>query len=206
MRSDGAGQVVRLTNSPNAQWATSFSPDGRRLLYTQDNPPNHSDLWTLTLADVEGDRPTVAASEAFLQTPFDEDSATVSPDGHWVAYDSDESGRRGVYVRPLAGQGGKWAVSTDGGAHPVWSRAKPELLYSTEGGIMVVNYTSSGQKYSPGKPQVWLKKTVVDFDLAADGRRCIVVQKETAAEPGLRQLTFLLNFFGELHRRIDVAR
>jgi eukaryotic-like serine/threonine-protein kinase len=118
MRSDGGGPAVRLTNSPDAQEPTSFTPDGRHLLYAQVNPPNHADLWRLTFEGVHGDRPTVSASEPFLQTPFDEDHATVSPDGRWVAYESTESGRRDVYVRPFAGQTGKWAVSTSGGSRP----------------------------------------------------------------------------------------
>ena len=123
-----------------------------------------------------------------------------------LAYGKSESGRRDVYVRPFAGQSGKWAVSTSGGSRPVWSRAKPQLLYSTDGGIMVVDYTAPGQVFNPGKPQVWLKERVLDFDLAADGRRCVIMQEENPREPGPRQFTFLLNFFDELRRRVNVAR
>jgi hypothetical protein len=81
MRSDGAGETVRLTTSPTLQQGTSFSPDGRRLLYTETNPPNQNDVWTLTFDNVQSDRPSVVASKPFLQTPFDEDDASFSPDG-----------------------------------------------------------------------------------------------------------------------------
>jgi hypothetical protein len=76
----------------------------------------------------------------------------------------------------------------------------------TDGGIMVVDYTTPGQIFNPGKPQAWLKKSVLEFDLAADGSRCLIMHEETPRDPGPRQFTVLLNFFGELRRRVDVAR
>jgi Tol biopolymer transport system component len=131
---------------------------------------------------------------------------TLSPDGKWVAYISDESGRNEVYVRPFEGAQGKWAVSTTGGSHPVWSRNERQLFYGSADGINVVNFTSSGQTFSAGKPQVWSNKTVEDFDMAPDGKRYIVIQKETPVQQGPAQLTFLVNFFGELRRRVDAAQ
>ena len=205
MRSDGTGEAVRLTNNANDQYGRSFSPDGTKLLYTQANPPS-DDLWVLTLEDSRSDHPKVVAAQPFLQTPFTEAEPTLSPDGKWVAYISDESGRNEVYVRPFEGAQGKWAVSTTGGWHPVWSRNERQLFYGSADGINVVNFTSSGQTFSAGKPQVWSNKTVEDFDMAPDGKRCIVIQKETPVQQGPAQLTFLVNFFDELRRRVDAAQ
>ena len=93
---------------------------------------------------------------AFLKTPSTEHEPTFSPDGHWLAYSSNETGRQEVYVRPFPGPGGQWQISTGGGAGPTWSRAKPELFYGTPNGqIMVVPFTGDGDSFLPEKPQLW---------------------------------------------------
>jgi serine/threonine-protein kinase len=206
-RSDGTGETVRLTNNPENQAPQSFSPDGRRLVFVQSTTSNHNDLWTLPLKNTDSDHPEVAAAEPFLQTPFDETDAALSPDGRWVAYTSNESGKADVYVRPFPEPGGKWPVSAGGGTAPVWSKTERKLFYGTEDGIMVVTYTATGQTFTAGKPQLWFKKPDLGFfELAPDGKRFAVVQSETPAQPGVTQLTVVLNYFSELRRRIDAAR
>ena len=85
------------------------------------------DIWVLPLEEGQEPRPV-------LVTPFDENSAVFSPDGHWLAYDSDESGRTEVYVRPYPGPGARVQVSTDGGRNPVWARDGRVYFTSTRGG------------------------------------------------------------------------
>ena len=146
-------------------------------------------------------------AEPFLQTPFDEAQAAVSPDGHWVAYVSDESGKHEVYVRSFSGSGGKWPVSSAGGSAPVWSKRERKLFYGTDEGIMLVTYAEAGQTFTPGKPQLWVKKTNLGpFELAPDGKRFAVAEEETPTQRSTTQLTVVLNYFGELRRRLAAAR
>ena len=113
---------------------------------------------------LEGDRkPSV-----FLQTPFQETSPQISPDGRWVAYTSDESGRLEVYVRPFPGPGGKWQVSTDGGSEVAWSPKGNELFYRTgarKEKMMVVDYQTQ-PTFSAGKPRLLFEGNYVGNGLA----------------------------------------
>src|SRR5207249_3264593 len=81
---------------------------------------------------------------------------TFSPDGRWIAYRSDESGRDETYVRPFPGPGGKWQISTGGGTNPTWSRTRHELFYGTpDQRIMVAPYTVEGDSFRAEKPRLW---------------------------------------------------
>jgi dipeptidyl aminopeptidase/acylaminoacyl peptidase len=107
-----------------------WSPDGKTLLYAVQDSKNGSDLWALPL---EG------ASEPFavVQSAFDDVQGQFSPDGHWVAYSSNETGRYQVYVKPFAGPGGRVQASTAGGAYPRWRRDGQELFYVAADGQMM---------------------------------------------------------------------
>ena len=124
---DGSTPPERLTSEAPLQAAipSSFSPDGSLLLFgarnLADTSPN-TDIFALPLNGERTLRP-------FLQTKFSEQTARFSPDGRWVAYLSNESGRPEVFVRPYPGPGGKWQISTDGGDEPCWSRSGRELFY-----------------------------------------------------------------------------
>ena len=203
MRADNAGEAVRLTDSKNSQFAFSFSPDGKRLAYAEIDPHTNVDLWTLPLDDAGSDHPKVGKPEPFLVTPFNELSPIISPDGHWMAYSSDESGRQELYVRPFPGPGAKWQISTAGGDKPLWSRKAPELFYRSGEGLMVATYSANGGTFVASKPRLWAAKKDIDFfDLAPDGKRFAVMQGEGPEEITPTQVTFLLNFFDELRRRV----
>jgi serine/threonine-protein kinase len=206
MRSDGSGEIVRLTTSPNGQRPRSFSSDGSRLLYEEINPPNGRDLWVLTLDHVNSGRPAVVGAEPLVQTPFDESNGVFSPDGAWVAYESTESGHRNVYVRGFGDRGGKWAISADGGTRPVWSARQSELFYLTRQGIMVVSYTANGSTFNAGNPRMCAKATIEDYDVVHSGKRFVVVKSETPRQTSPRQLRFVLNFVSEVRRRIDAVQ
>jgi Tol biopolymer transport system component len=120
------GREERLVHGSPSDW----SPDGRFLLYTDVDQKNQSDIWILPdPLNKSGARKPVP----FLQTPFDESQAQFSPDGHWVAYTSNESGRPEIYLRPFpapaSGSGVKWQVSSSGGMQPRWRRDGKELFY-----------------------------------------------------------------------------
>jgi len=105
----------------------SWSPDGRRLLYTEDRPGSGSDLW---LMPTEGGAPVPnAPPEPFLRSPANETQGQFSHDGKWIAYVSDESGGPQVYVQPYPATGGKWQISNNGGVQPRWGKDDKELFY-----------------------------------------------------------------------------
>jgi Tol biopolymer transport system component len=207
VRADGAGEAVRLTESKNRQLPFSFSPDGKRLAFTESRLQTNPAIWTLSLDDVESDHPKAGRPEPFLQTSFGAGFPMISPDGRWLAYMSDESGAMEVYVRPFPGPGGKWQVSAGGGSRPVWSKKEPELYYQNPQGMMVASYTAKGGAFVASKPRLWAEKKDLgfSFDLAPDGKRFAVVQAETE-QKGAAQVTFLLNFFDELRRRAPAGK
>ena len=213
IRADGVGEAQRLTETDGKTYHIpgSFSPDGKRLAYTQQQMALESEIWT---APVEGDRdrPRLGKAELFLRTSFWEGHPAFSPDGHWLAYSSDDTGTEELYVRPFPGPGGKWQVSTGGGSNPIWSRKEHKLFFLTpDWKIMVLDYGVTGNSFVPGKPHVWTPKSLAwlggnyPYDLAPDGKRfAVVLSTGGGAEQVQRptdSVTVLLNFFDELRRR-----
>jgi Tol biopolymer transport system component len=192
-------------------WPTSFSPDGRRLAFFENALDTRQDIWTLPLDTSDADHPKTGKPEVFLRTPASEIDGAFSPDGRWMAYASDESGKLEVFVRPFPGPGGKCRISTDGGRLPNWSRDGREVFYpGSDGRIMVTDYVTKGDTFSAGKPRVWSDRLILlstflsrNMDLAPDGKRFAVFPRsETSAKvKGSVHVTVLLNFFDELRRR-----
>ncbi len=149
----------------------------------------------------------------FLRTPFGEEWPAFSPDGRWLAYMSDESGRPEVYVRPFPGPGGKWQISTTGGEMPTWSENGGELFYRTaDSRIMVVTYLIEGDSFRAGRPRLWSEGQFTDrgvarnFDLHPDGKRFAVLKAtEESEQTRLTQVIFVLNWFDEVRRRVASA-
>lgn len=194
MRADGTGETVRLTNSDSIQLPFSFSPDGRWLAFRQSSPETGNDLWVLPLEEVEADHPRPGKPEPILVTPTDENAPMISPDGRWVAYESNESGTREVYVQRFPGLGRKWRITTGSGALPTWSRKRPELFYLGPDGVMVVSYQMSGDTFLASKPRLWARNSNLEwFDLSPDGNRVAVVEAPKP-EQGPAHVTLLLDF------------
>ena len=216
IRSDAAGQAERLLESHNSvvvPW--SLSPDGRRLAYHEISPETGFDIWTLPLDMNDPDHPKPGKPELFLRTPATELVPAFSPNGRWIAYRSDESGTNEIYVRPFPdGSRGKWQISTGGGLFAIWSNDGRELFYETlDNRIMVVDYTVNGDSFGFGKPRLWCDKQIfypgfLNLDLAPDGKRFAVfpMPEDQGGEKGSARLTFLLNFFDELKRRLPAVK
>ncbi len=117
IRSDGSGKPQPLTQSKNIQVPWSFTPDGKRLAFYEQDSKSSFDLWTVPL-ESDGAGLRAGKPEVFLQTPADERTPSFSPDGRWLAYVSDESGTFQVYVRAFPDKGGKWQISNSGGWLP----------------------------------------------------------------------------------------
>ena len=210
IRADGSSEPQQLTSDGIRRIPTSSSPDGKRLAYGQTSFSQGSEIWTALL---EGDRDwgtlgvRLGKAELFLRTTFGIAIPELSPDGRWLAYISDETGSREVYVRPFPGPGGKTQISTSGGLSPVWSRNGRELFFlAPDRRIMVAAYTAKGDSFVAGKPRVWSEKRLLDrpyeiFDLAPDGKRFAVVLYADGTSEPMTQLTVLLNFFDDLRWR-----
>src|SRR5205085_4858766 len=119
----------------------SFTPDGKRLAYFE--IAGAGQIWTVPLAD-QGGQWKAGKPEQFLKSNFSDADPVFSPDGRWLAYDSNESGKNEVYVRafppPPSGQGGKWQISNNGGGTPRWSTRGHELVYHSSNQLVNASY------------------------------------------------------------------
>jgi Tol biopolymer transport system component/predicted Ser/Thr protein kinase len=214
IRADGSGVAQRLTDG-KIQWLQlSLSPDGKRLATARVNNSGGVEIWT---APVEGDasHPRLGTPEPFLQTPFVTILPAFSPDGRWLAYTSGEPGKDGLWVVPFPGPGGGWLISSRGDM-PVWSRNGHELFFLEDlRTIMVAGYTAKGDAFEFSKPRVWSQHPVLDlgsppvgaYDVAPDGKRvAVILNADGTADPKpITHLTFLVNFFDELRRRVPAG-
>jgi serine/threonine-protein kinase len=211
IRTDGSGQPQALTRTRTFLRPWSFTPDGKRLAYLE-TASAKGQILTLPLVD-EGGQWKGGEPEPFSRSSYSERLPSFSPDGRWLAYDSDESGRIEVYVRAFppssAGQGGKWQISNSGGTGARWSRSGLELVYRSGDQVMAARYTVTGDTFAAEKPRVWIAKLGgTEWDLAPDGKRVAVLTPVRSAEAPTREheLVFLLNFSDELQRRVPQRR
>ena len=191
---DGSGPNEVLLSAPLVQWPSSWSPDGRLLVFTEMHPTTGYDIWLLPL---ESDR----KPQPFLHTSFDERQVSFSPDGHWLTYTSDESGRDEIYVREFPGSGQKWQISTEGGSDPVWSPTGQELFYRSSDKMMVVSIMMH-PTFTAGRPSILFEANyergiwaLPYYDVSPDGQHFVMI-KETEAEA--REINVVLNWFEEL--------
>ena len=211
VRADGAIQPQALTLAKTFLRPWSFTPDGKRLAYFETSVANPQIL-TLPLVD-DGGQWKGGQPEPFSRNTYTERLPSFSPDGRWLAYDSDESGRTEVYVRafppPASGQGGKGQISNNGGSGARWSRTAPEIVYRSGDQVMAVKYTIAGDTVVAEKPKVWIAKLGgTAWDLAPDGRRVAVLTSVRSGEAPVREheVVFLLNFIDELRRRLPTGK
>ena len=209
IRADGSGVAQRLTDGKVQQSPHSISSDGKRLAMIQLSTAGGIEIWTVTI-DGEAGHPRLGKPEPFLQTPFSTISPAFSPDGRWLAYYSHDPAKEGVWVVPFPGPGGGWLISSRGDA-PIWSRNGLELFFvESSRTIMVTSYAARGDAFVFAEPQVWSPHPFKSFayDLAPDGKRAALVLNAdgTVDQPPITHLTFLVNFFDELRRRVPAAK
>jgi len=218
-RADGAGEIQRLTTSEHNQYAGSWHLSGKYLAFMQENPTTNPDIWILPMEGDEASGWKPGKPTIFLATPANESEPIFSPDGKWIAYQSNESGVPEVYVRPFPGPGGKWQISSGGGTYPAWSRTKQELFFSTVTGalqqqIMVARYRTEGDSFAADRAEPLTDTRFLprprqrSFDLHPDGNRFAVaaVPPETQGFEKKDKLVFVFNFFDELNRLAPVAK
>ena len=202
---DGSGAEESLIAGQDwFQITGSWSPDGKYLAYMPVSPETGTDIWVLPLA---GDR----KPWPFAQAKFNERQPRFSPDGHWIAYTSDESGRTEIYVQPFPGPGGKWQVSTEGGNWPVWAHDGRELFYLNGNKIMSVSITthpsfgaSTPRFLAEASPLLPARFANAAYDLSPDGQRFLFVRAKEQNAPG--EIRLVLNWSEELKRLAPSAK
>jgi Tol biopolymer transport system component len=188
-RLGGGAEEVLLPSNGSLQCPADWSPDGRVLLFMERHASTGLDLWTLDL----GSR----AAAPLLRTPSRETQPRFSPDGRWIAYVSDESGRPEVYLQAFPGPGDRLRVSVDGGRLPRWRRDGRELFYKGAGERLMAVPIELGSM-SIGAPVPLFGLGSSDFDASAGGNRFLVVVPEPGATSGA---TVVLDWDAELASR-----
>jgi len=209
-QADGGGTPVQLTRSNKQQTPETFSPDGRRLIFTEMGSVGRNEI-RIMLVESEGGQIRVGEPQPLFKVSSRSESPSFSPDGRWLAYSNAESGPYQVYVRAFPDNGKQVQVSNAGGILPLWSRNGRELFYRTEDQrIMVANYTVKGDSFIPERPRQWYGRRIADvgtnwnFDLVPDGRRLAVLMpaEDSEARESQGHVTLVMNFFDEVRRQV----
>ena len=189
------GRAEQLAPSNYLQWPGSWSPDGQVLAFHERRPETGRDIWILKM---DGDR----TPEPFLQTPFNERRPSFSPNGQWLAYQSDKSGRYEIYLSRFPASPGEWQVSTEGGTQARWNPNGRELFYRHGDKMMAVDVDYQGELVL-GKPRLLFERSRLqeDYDVAPDGQRFVMVD-ESESDPAPTQLNLVLNWSRELERLV----
>ena len=205
-RSDGSG-TMEMIGTEASQFGTSFSPDMRHLLFGTPMAPPY-DIGVIT---IDGE----ARTEMLLSTEFSEANAEFSPDGNWIAYQSNESGRDEVYVRPFPDvDAARFQVSTGGGTRPLWSNDGSELFYYLGPDSILAVSVEYEPSFTVGRPEVVVRgqyarpsRTGRHYDVSADAERFLLLADErtTGDEAEAEdEITVVLNWFEELKERVPV--
>jgi serine/threonine protein kinase len=216
---DGTGEVELLCSAQDRLLVpSSWSGDGNALVIGELNlSPLSTDIGMLS---IEGDRERTS----LLQEKHFELEPQVSPDGRWMAYQSDESGQGEIYVRPFPDiNKGRWQVSTNGGSSPLWSPDGQELFYRSNDTIMTVAVETE-PTFNPGNPEVLFRGTyfsssvlqikVTPWDISPDGKRFLMIKQQTTTDEEsatgdvsalvFRKINIVLNWDQELKQRVPV--
>jgi len=202
---DGGGTVEQLTKSPDTQYPTGVSPDGRRLIFTDESPTTANDVMAIELDATHRVTPLV-------QSPFNEQNGTVSPDGRWLAYEANDSGRFEIYVRPFpAVNSGRWQVSTTGGTRPIWAPSGHELVYVSPTGALMGVGVARGPSWAATTPTLVVKEGYFtnlnwwgrSYDVSPDGQRLLMI-KEGGADGTAAPVSIIVvqNWVEELKRLV----
>jgi serine/threonine-protein kinase len=213
---DGTGTAERLSQGSREQRPTAVSPDGVHLVFHELGTMRR-DLMVLRLGSAAANapgQPALPEVSPLLQTPFEERNGIVSPNGRWLAYESDASGRLEIYVRPFPNvSDGQWQLSTTGGARPLWSRNGQELFYvAADGALMSVRVETTGATWRAGQPARALEGRYFTgatagfagrtYDVSPDGRRFLML-KDAGGDEASHNLVVVQHWFEELERLVS---
>jgi serine/threonine protein kinase len=200
---DGSGGLEQLTTNDFLHAALSFTPDGQQMAFIESNPTTGNDIWVMRMSDRK--------AQPFIRTPFNESCPQFSPDGHWMAYVSNESAHNEIYVQSYPGPGGKWQISTEGGTEPVWNRNGRELFYRNGNKMMAVDVATQ-PTFAGGKPRVLFEgpyvptpATFPNYDVSPDGQRFLMLKPSEQDQAAQTQINVVLNWFEELKQKVPTG-
>jgi Tol biopolymer transport system component len=198
------GTGERLTSSDNLQVAASWASDGHTLAFVEQHPTNGRDIRLIA--------PNDRSTRSWLDSTFEEGAPRFSPDGRWLAYVSNESGRHEVYIRMLASSSGRQLVSSSGGAEPVWARDGRELFYREGNKMMAAGLTGRGADLQAGRPQAlfdgpFAKGSIdaANYDVTPDGQRFLMVQSDQPTS-GATVFHALIHWVGGAGSKLGLPR
>jgi len=209
---DGTREAQRLTTSENTQYGASWHPSGKFLAFEERNPQTGPDLMILPMEGDEASGWKPGRPTPFVNSPNAEREPMFSPDGRWIAYWSNDSGRYEIYVKAFGGSGGVWQISTDGGEHPAWSPTTRELFYSLDGRIMAASYVVDGDSFRAEKPKRVAETRFAQraqnrmFDIHPRGERFMLAVDTNAGNGGEQTAVFVFDFFNELRQLAPAAK
>ena len=178
----------------------SFSPDGRYLVYSVSSPVTHDNLWIRSMDGKD-------SGKALIATRYEDQGAAISPDGKWMAYLSDESGRHEAYVQGFPVPAERWQVSTGGASDLRWSRDGRQLFYASvdpsRDPVDPLTIAAGGGSLIAGKPAVVYEGRFEDYAVAPDGR-LLILRRDPAAPAA--SIHVVLNWFNELKTKFAPSR
>ena len=172
-----------------------WTPDSKVLVFGRFEAETNLDIWTL---------PSDGEAQPLVQTPAFELSAVLSPDGKWMAFHSNESGRAEIYVQPFPGPGRRWPISTNGGRNATWSPRGDELFYVENSRRLLAVDVTTEPEFRNGQPRTLFENTFPRFgkhyDVSPDGERFVMVEVEPSGDGPRQQVNVVINWFQELER------
>ncbi len=202
---DGSGGSERVTGTLDDLSPFTWSPDGQLVFDRLGQSGRRA--WDIGMLDMDGS----ASIDMLLEDDFSEERPSLSQDGRWIAYDSNESGRKEVYVRPFPNiDDDKWLVSNDGGSEPRWSQQGNELFFLGPEVLMAVA-VETDPTFSAGTPEALFGTNdylrlggARRYDVAPDGDRFVFLKQAEDDEGSTPQINVVLNWLGELEARVPL--
>ncbi len=213
-RADGAGEEVQLTpEGSQSSYPSSWSPDGKTLAFLRLSQIDGAccDAYTMSITDDGKQHEPQLVADVSRGKSSSLAEPVFSPDGHWIAFSSADSGPPQVYVVPYPQSGGKWQISTDGGAEPRWSKTSHELFYAKGQQIFAVSYSVDKNSFVASKPQplfdgIAMRFPYTAFDVSADGQHFVAFQFEGGKKLERTEPVVVVNWLDEVRRQVAAGQ
>jgi Tol biopolymer transport system component len=199
---DLAGGVERLTTSVGSQRPYSWADGGKLLVFEEASPDTGLDIGVVPIDGAH-------TARLVIRGPSHEGRPSVSPDGRWIAYESNLTGRPEIYVQPFPDLQSRWQISTEGGLSPIWSATGKEVFYRRQHAVLSVPVETRGDTFRYGNSTVLFEHSYVEEDdqrtgrsyaVSPDGQRFLMMRE--TARPG-REIILIRNWASEIERRIS---
>ena len=214
MAADGTGSVERVSTGQDWQIPSFVTPDGSAVIGFENPPQTSGDIVRFPLSNTKASRAAANSgpvpAERVIRSSASESNAELSPNGRYIAYQSNESGANEIYVRPFPHvDEGRWQVSLSGGTAPVWARDGRELFFlDLADRLTAIPVQTSGATFAFRNPTrlheiAYAKTTAASraYDVAADGRRFLMIKEDGAAD--MYRVIVVVNWFDELKAKVS---